>query len=191
MFKRLILLILAVWSIHESIRYYDGHKLVVSQRQQWEGALHKDSPCSQPKVRSIEYRGQVIECNALRLLMEQPTLTIAFSLWWKTSWWMHLYQSLIQNTLILTILAIVTIVCMFMFGTQYLTTIKWQKELINLIPMATSSHRRGEEEEDELRLAASTSSRKQQQLLYLDSITAVPSSSLQLPSRKIVQNLRN
>jgi cell division protein FtsB len=183
MFRLISIVVVTIWLTHESIRYYDAHKLVIAQRQRWEGALHQESPCAQSqRVRSIEYRGQVIECNALRLLMEQPVVTVAFSLWWKTSWWMHLHETLVQNTLILTILAIVIIVCTFMFGAQLLAHKNWQNQLIKMMPTPPALAQEAEQERPTRRIHI-----KEKPVYYLqEEQQPLPV----LPTRKVVQNLR-
>lgn len=110
---------------YEFFRFKDALNVATQEHEMYQVAL-RDSICAKnPEVVSVEWRGQVLDCNVARLILLRKPRETAFMLWWIQGWFSGLYQRVAHNQLILTIL----IIAFIGFGMQMLANMHMNQKL--------------------------------------------------------------
>jgi len=101
--QSLVLVCLALCGYHEYVRFQHAYEITDQQMLEHVRAL-QTSACAQETVRSVEYKGTVVDCNVLRIVVQRPVYQQAFVLWWHTGVWMDVWKRVIGNTAIVVFL---------------------------------------------------------------------------------------
>jgi hypothetical protein len=110
---------------HEYVRFQHAYEITDQQMLEHLRAL-QTSACNQETVRSVEYKGTVVDCNVLRIVVQRPVYQQAFVLWWHTGVWMDLWKRVAGNTAIVVFLLCVGIYVGFNAISSYWMTTRMQ-----------------------------------------------------------------
>lgn len=104
----------------EFFRFQDALNVAEAEHESFRHALNGTACAKDFSVVSIEWRGQVLDCNLARHVLQRSARKSAFILWWNSSAWVALWQRVAHNALILTLLAAVGIVALVGFSVNAL-----------------------------------------------------------------------
>jgi hypothetical protein len=134
----LALLCLSFCGYHEYVRFQHAYEITDQQMLEHERAL-RTSACVQETVRSVEYKGTVVDCNVLRIIVQRPVYQQAFVLWWHTGVWMDVWKRIVGNTAIVVFLLCVAIYVGFNAVASYWTTTRMQDMWFKISSSSSSS----------------------------------------------------
>ena len=101
--QSLAFICIALCGYHEYVRFQHAYEITDQQMLEHVRAL-QTSACVQETVRSVEYKGTVVDCNVLRIIVQRPVYQQAFVLWWHTGVWMDVWKRVVGNTAIVVFL---------------------------------------------------------------------------------------
>lgn len=109
-----ILLIVALGVIgagltFEYFRFQDALHVATEEHRSYVMALNDTACAKDSRVRSIEWRGQVLDCNLARLILQRTPRASAYILWWNQSAWVSLWQRITHNIVVMTIICTVLV----------------------------------------------------------------------------------
>ena len=123
--QSLVLVCLALCGYHEYVRFQHAYEITDQQMLEHVRAL-QTSACAQETVRSVEYKGTVVDCNVLRIVVQRPVYQQAFVLWWHTGVWMDVWKRVVGNTAIVVFLLCVAMYVGFNAVSSYWMTTRMQ-----------------------------------------------------------------
>jgi hypothetical protein len=120
-----VFICLALCGYHEYVRFQHAYEITDQQMLEHVRAL-QTSACAQETVRSVEYKGTVVDCNVLRIIVQRPVYQQAFVLWWHTGVWMDVWKRVVGNTAIVVFLLCVAMYIGFNSVSSYWMTTRMQ-----------------------------------------------------------------
>lgn len=121
----------SVVGLYETIRFRRALTITQSQRLEYVYAL-ETTACKNRDVYSVKHNGNVVDCQAVRLMLKQNDLEQTFMLWWDTSWWVHLWKLITQNTAIFLTISCVIIIAGFYFASQTFLQYRMMSKMMSL-----------------------------------------------------------
>ena len=102
---------------YEFIRY-EGAIQIASLQHDDAAYILEHTACNKESVRSIEHKGSVYDCRAIRLSSQKTITKKAFTLWWYTSWWVTGVSQFTSNTFALTVVIVISIIAFIWIAFQ-------------------------------------------------------------------------
>lgn len=106
------------WCTHEYIRYESARDVAFQQQEDYRYVLAHTACRDHDHVRTIEYKGALLDCATLRLALLRPLWKQSFLLWWQTSVWVTNFNNVTQNPWMVLSITLVTIVTCIWIGFQ-------------------------------------------------------------------------
>jgi hypothetical protein len=111
-----VLLVLCVAGYYQYIRFKHALEVAHDQREDYKVALAHSACGTRDDVRSVEFKGAVLDCRFLRLAVHRSTWEQAFVLWWHTSEWINYWERVTHNLWVVTALSATAIVATIWLG---------------------------------------------------------------------------
>lgn len=123
------LFVLAAGLTFEYFRFQDALHVATQEHLSYHAALSQTACARDPHVRAIEWRGQVLDCQVARLILERTPRKSAYILWWNQSAWVALWQRIAHDTIVVTVLCTVLITSVVGFGMHTLSYMHLNKNM--------------------------------------------------------------
>jgi hypothetical protein len=114
----LTIIILTIYTINELVRFKKATKIASNQYyEHWE-VFHKSECAKDISIVSVKYGGYIYHCEALKSTINRSQFEhyeYCFLIWFYTGWWMQMYSTLVENTIIFVVLITILIVSIIFF----------------------------------------------------------------------------
>ena len=125
-----LLFVFGAGLVYEYVRFQDALHVAEQEHTSYHKALDDTACARDVQVRSVEWRGQILDCELARLILLRTPRKSAYILWWNQSAWVGLWNRVTHNLVIMTILCTVFITSLMGFGMHTLSTIHLNRNMM-------------------------------------------------------------